>query len=158
MPLHLPGKPGTDVTAAPTDVTYVLDRGFVQPTVISAYSLLTHRATEITLRFLLTEEAPALMEAAARLRRLFPAASIDCRVEPGLDHGQTTRGHVSAATLARLKLPMLVEQPTLYLDGDTMLCRDVSLAFATPLQDQPIAACRDPGIAKAQYDTNGPRG
>ncbi len=32
-----------------------------------------------------------------------------------------------------------------------MICRDVAEAFATPLDGQPIAACRDPGIAKLQY-------
>ncbi|NUB46407.1 hypothetical protein GEU84_018605 [Fertoebacter nigrum] len=134
-----------------TDVTYVLDRGFVQPTVISAFSLLTHRPANITLRFLLTEDAPALAAATTRLQHLFPGASIECRVEPALDHGMTTRGHVSAATLARLMLPRLVEQPTLYLDGDTLVCRDIAAAFATPLLGLPIAACRDPGIQKALH-------
>lgn len=134
-----------------TDITYVLDRSFVQPTVISAYSALTQSAGPITLRFLLTEAAPELMRAAGRFRELFPQAEITCRVEKTLDHGMSTRGHVSPATLARLMLPQLLEGPTLYLDGDTLVCRDLAALCATDLQGQLIGAARDAGIRKAMH-------
>lgn len=132
------------------DVTYVLDRGFVRPSVLSAWSLLAARPGETVLRFLLTEPAPELDPLADRLRRRFPQARIEARHERALDHGMTTRGHVSAATLARLRLPGLLEAPTLYLDGDTMVCRDVGEMFDAPREGKPLAAVRDAGILRSR--------
>lgn len=136
--------------AAPIpDVTYVFDRGFVRPSVLSAWSLLAHAAGPVRLRFLTTEPIAGLAPLADRLRRHFPMAEIETRHEPMLDHGQTVRGHVSPATLARLRLPAILEAPTLYLDGDTMVCRDVAEVFALPRGGRPVAAARDAGIARA---------
>lgn len=135
----------------PVDVTYVLDGGYVVPSVLSAWSLLAARSGETVLRFLLTEDVPAMAPLADRLRRRFPQARIEVRHEAGLDHGLPVRGHVSAAALARLRLPALLEGPTLYLDGDTMVCRDVGEVFAAPRDGLPVAACRDAGIQKALW-------
>lgn len=131
------------------DVTYVFDRGFVRPSVISAYSLLSHRTGAARLRFLLTEPVPELAGMAERLGSLFPACEIEVRVERDLDQGQPVRGHVSRAALARLRLPAILDEPTLYLDGDTLVRRDVGQLFALDRQGHPVLAVRDAGIARA---------
>ena len=48
------------------DVTYVFDGGYLRPSLISAFSVLQHRPGAITLRFLVTEDIPALHPAAGQ--------------------------------------------------------------------------------------------
>lgn len=131
------------------DVTWVFDAGFLKPSVLSAFSLLEHRSRDITLRFLTTEPVPALAPVLNRLQAAFPQVAIDARQVdvPPLEVG----GHVSPATLARLALPRLLEAPTLYIDGDTMIRRDIGPVFDTDLMGRPVAACLDTGIAKAVW-------
>ncbi|MDQ1848262.1 glycosyltransferase [Gemmobacter fulvus] len=131
------------------DVTLVFDRGFLRPSLIAAYSVLKHRPKDVTLRFLVTEPVPDLIPALTRLRAAFPGAEIlSQQVDvPPLEVG----GHVSPATLARLALPRLLERPTLYIDGDTMIRRDIGPVFATDLKGLPVAACLDTGIRKALW-------
>lgn len=132
------------------DVTYVFDRGYVTPSVISAWSLLLHRNGPTRLRFLLTEPVPEIAALADRLRRRFPMAEITATHETRLDHGQPVGGHVSLATLARLRLPDLLEDATLYLDGDTMVCRDVAPLMDHPRDGMPVAAVLDAGILRSR--------
>jgi lipopolysaccharide biosynthesis glycosyltransferase len=137
--------------SSPVDVTYVLDRGFLKPTLVSAWSLLCQRPADVTLRLLATEEIPELVRAGDQLQALFPDACIDIRHDLRLAHGQITRGHVSPASLSRLLLPKLVEGRTLYLDGDTLICRDPAPLYHADLQGHPIGACRDLGVQKALW-------
>lgn len=140
------------MTAA--DVTYVFDGGYLRPSLISAYSVLKHRPADLTLRFLVTEPIAALDPAADRLRAAFPGATIEVRpIE--FDRSIAVAGHVSATALARLNLPALLDQPTLYLDGDTMVRRDVGPLFAPRAGQAPLAAVRDPGILKALHQRAG---
>jgi lipopolysaccharide biosynthesis glycosyltransferase len=96
-----------------------------------------------------TEPVPQLQPLVAQLAKRFPEAQFDARQidVPKLEVG----GHVSPATLSRLSLPKLLEAPTLYIDGDTMIRRDIGPLFATDLGGRPIAACLDSGIAKAVW-------
>ncbi|MFD1809157.1 glycosyltransferase family 8 protein [Gemmobacter lanyuensis] len=136
------------------DVTYVFDGGYLRPSLISAYSVLKHRPADLTLRFLVTEAIPALVPAADHLRAAFPKARIE--VQPiDFDSSLAVQGHVSAAALARLNLPALLDQPTLYLDGDTMVRRDIGPLFAPRPNGAPLAAVRDPGILKALHQRAG---
>ena len=136
------------------DVTYVFDGGYLRPSLISAYSVLKHRPADLTLRFLVTEAIPALIPAADHLRAAFPKARIE--VQPiDFDSSLAVQGHVSAAALARLNLPALLDQPTLYLDGDTMVRRDIGPLFAPRPNGAPLAAVRDPGILKALHQRAG---
>lgn len=140
------------MTAA--DVTYVFDGGYLRPSLISAFSVLKHRPAAITLRFLVTEDIPALHPAAERLRAAFPQA--DIQVQPiDFDRTLPVAGHVSPAALARLNLPQLLQAPTLYLDGDTIVRRDIGPLFAPDPERRPIAAVRDPGIVKALHQQAG---
>lgn len=136
------------------DVTYVFDGGYLRPSLISAYSVLKHRPADLTLRFLVTEAIPALIPAADHLRAAFPKARIE--VQPiDFDSSLAVQGHVSAAALARLNLPALLDLPTLYLDGDTMVRRDIGPLFAPRPKGAPLAAVRDPGILKALHQRAG---
>lgn len=132
------------------DVTYIFDAGFLVPSLVSAFSLLTHAPEDITVRFLTTEDIAALPAAVARLRRAFPGAEVQ---ERRIDFDATlrVRGHVSPATFARLKLPELLDEPTLYLDGDTLVRHDVRPLFTVDLDGKPVAAVRDAGIVKALH-------
>jgi lipopolysaccharide biosynthesis glycosyltransferase len=143
------GGPAETMTAP--HITYVLDRGFVQPTLISAYSALKARPRDVTIRLFLTEPVPELEAPLARMRRAFPDAVIEAGHEAAMDHGFQTRGHVSAATLARLYLPKFLEPKTLYIDGDTLVLHDVGPVFGLDLGGKPIATVLDPGIQKALW-------
>lgn len=132
-------------------VTYVLDAGFLHCTLVSLYSLLRHRPEDVTARLFFTAPIPAAEAPLAALRAAFPGAEIVAGEEKALDHGFAAGGHVSPATLARLYLPKLLDRKTLYLDGDTMVRRDIGPLFEADLGGQPIAAVRDPGIQKALW-------
>lgn len=136
------------------DVTYVFDAGYLRPSLISAWSVLKHRPADITLRFLVTEVIPALVPAVDHLRGAFPQAHIHVQLID-FDRTLAVGGHVSATALARLNLPQLLEAPTLYLDGDTMVRRDIGPLFAPDPDQRPIAAVRDPGILKALHQKAG---
>lgn len=52
-------------------------------------------------------------------------------------------GHVPNAALARLYLPHIIDERVLYIDGDTLVQRDLSLAFNVSLDESLIAGVRD---------------
>ena len=130
-------------------VTYTLDRRFTLPTLVSAWSLLKHRQADVEVMLLFTEPPGPVANAVDRLAKCFPAATITLRHEPEIVAGHTTRGHVSPAAFARLRLPELLDRPTLYLDGDTLVRRDVGDLFALASPTAPISAVADVGIRRA---------
>ena len=60
-------------------------------------------------------------------------------VQQHLDHL-----HEVQDTLSPAEKQALLEAPTLYLDGDTMVRRDIGPLFAPDPDQRPIAAVRDP--------------
>jgi len=129
-------------------VTYTLDRNFTRPTLVSAFSLLSHRPRDVTVRLLYTEDPGAGLAAVEKLARRFPEADVSARYTPEIVHAHAGRSHVSSAGLSRLLLPRIMDHPTLYLDGDTLIRRDIGDVFKIDRCGKPIAAVRDIGIRK----------
>ena len=130
-------------------VTYALDRGFLLPTLVSAWSLLTHRPGDVEVLFLFTDEPGPAKAPLDRLAARFPDARITVDRCPAFTAPVPGRARLSAATYARLLLPDLIDHPTLYLDGDTLILRDIGGLFRAACPVAPISAVADPGVQRA---------
>ena len=136
-------------------VTYTLDRNFTVPTLVSAWSLLSHRPRDIEVLLLYTEDPGPDLAKVEGLARAYPEATVTARHAPEITHAHGGRSHVSAAGLSRLLLPRALDRPTLYLDGDTLVRRDIGEVFALHLTGNPVAAVRDVGIQKILHGRSG---
>ena len=137
-------------------IVYIFDAGFRYCTLVSAYSVLKHRPTDIRISFLVGQDMPEFARAVEALMRAFPDADIALRREPLLDLQFEIDGHLPPATFGRLLLPQLMTGRVLYLDGDTYARRDIGPLFHADLGGLPIGAVRDPPIERDLHYVNLP--
>lgn len=123
-------------------VSYIFDAGFEPCTLVSAFSLLRHSPAGNLVRFYSDLTTDIYFRKVERLAAAFPESRIETRPLP---HGGT-RGHISSATMLRLFLHRVTEGRTLYLDGDTLIRRDIRPLLVEDLAGQPLAACRSPRV------------
>lgn len=128
-------------------ISYIFDRGFERCTLVSLFSLLSNSREGQALLLFCAECSDTFQDSIARLLIAFPDSSIDLRPMPGQQASAgSTRGHITGATLGRLLLPDVIEGRTLYVDGDTLIRRDVSTLLQEELQGQPIGGCLSPRV------------
>jgi lipopolysaccharide biosynthesis glycosyltransferase len=130
----------------PVPVSYIFDAGFERCTLVSVFSLLRH--SPVGNRILLFSDitSDGYHRKVERLAAAFPDSNIESL---GLPHGGAhggTRGHISSATMLRLFLHRVIEGRTLYIDGDTLIRRDIRPLLGQDLGGQPLGACLSPRV------------
>ncbi len=127
----------------PPHVIYLFDKGFSYCSLLSAFSVLKHRAGPAQISFFTATPVPGMAEAAQLLQDAFPTSVITLRVESDLDFKFDTGNGLPAATYGRLILPRLVQGRVLYLDGDTLVRRDVLPLFEMDMDGKCFASALD---------------
>ncbi len=126
-------------------VAYVTDRDFLRPTLVSVWSLLQHLRGPAELHIwgdgLKAEDWANVQKVVAE--------NIDVtlmRKDIGsgyLDGAHGPKSYISAATMGRLLIPRLIDGYVLYIDGDTLVTRDISGIFAIDLDQAYAGVVRD---------------
>lgn len=127
-------------------ISYIFDAGFERCSLVSVFSLLKHSSTNQQILLFSNQTAASYFRDVERLAAAFPESSIETHPFPHLDEHGGTRGHITSATMLRLFLHRVVDGRTLYIDGDTLIRRDITPLLEEDLQGHPIGACRSPRI------------
>ncbi|WP_435168752.1 glycosyltransferase family 8 protein [Falsirhodobacter sp. 1013] len=136
-----------DITG--TRIAFGTDMGFFGPTALSLVSAIksTPDLQQIVILSLdLTSDAADL------LREIANEGEIDIHFHQLTDSHfgsvpETVR-HLSKTTLARLLLPSLVQGRIIYIDGDTLVKRNLSDLFNIDLEGNLVGGVRDFGVVK----------
>ncbi|RWR46615.1 lipopolysaccharide 3-alpha-galactosyltransferase [Sinirhodobacter ferrireducens] len=131
-------------------IVYVTDAGLLKPTLVSLWSLLEHLSTSAEVQVwgdgLSTDE----WEAVHRVAKVNPRVTLVTRALSAemFAGARSPAAHISAAAMGRLFIPRHLSGRVLYIDGDTLICGDVSPLFATEFGGGRIAGVRDYLISK----------
>ncbi|MFC0199932.1 glycosyltransferase family 8 protein [Paracoccus rhizosphaerae] len=132
----------------PVKIAYVTDRGFLRPTLVSLWSLLTHLGAPAELHVWGDGLGSQDWDAVDRVVAGHPDLTLHTRALNAAHLRQTRSAatHISAATMGRLLLPRNVSGRVLYIDGDTLVTGDVAPVFNVDLQDAAAGIVRDFGV------------
>lgn len=143
-----------------TKVAYVADRGFLEPTLVSVWSLLRHLNGPAELHFW----GDGLQAADwANVRKVVsgnPQVTLHCLdISSGfLEGAHGPQGYISAATMGRLHIPGRLDGYVLYIDGDTLVTGDVAPLFRLDLGGAYAGVVRDYTVAHWLADRRGRTG
>lgn len=124
-------------------IAFGTDMGLLAPTALALDSAL--RTTAISQVEILSVSLTAKAESILRLIADKREVPIQFHVmDDSAFAGVSAKGsHVPNAALARLYLPQLVDERILYIDGDTLVRRDLSEVFRMPMNGNLIGGVRD---------------
>ena len=135
-----------------THVVYGIDDKYIPPCLVSIYSLLNSTSTPV--RITVYMAGPA--EGAGVIRKLvrqFAHGSVDILpfVTDALSNYSMSEiaSRFSAASMIPLFIPWMVDGKCLFLDADTVICKDISLLYDVSLNGKMIGACLPPGMLLA---------
>lgn len=147
------------VTALPRTVklAYVTDRGFLNPTLVSVWSLQRHLKEPAELHVWGDGLDAADWVNVERVAAENPQVTLICRdISSGyLEGAHGPQSYISAATMGRLFIPSLIDGYVLYIDGDTLVTGDVSRLFALDLGSAYAGVVRDYTVTHWLADTKG---
>lgn len=161
----IPEVPDAPFPQDTVDCAFITDDGYVNMTAVAINSIRRTRSPETKVRIHVV--AAALSEYSEKLFKLFEEKdfSVDIvRVEKSvLDrlssyHQYIKGGHCMATPAALLKFALPELLPTLnrvlYLDGDTLVLRDLRKLFQAPLGNNYVAAVTDGWTVTALHNDN----
>lgn len=119
------------VSRRPVKIAYVTDRGFLRPTLVSVWSLIRKLSVPAELHFWGNGLTADDWSDVARVVAQNPRVTLHTRdIGTGLLEGASgPMDYISAATMGRLFIPRAIDGHVLYIDGDTIVTRDVSPLF-----------------------------
>lgn len=133
------------------------DNNYVIPTYVMLHSLINHKSPHdiydiIVLTNELSEENANLVKSLEKI-----TSGISLRflsVNDAFSNTEIHLKHTTIATMYRLLLPQLLPEydKCIYIDGDALVCDDISHAYREAIGDNYIAAVRD--IEAAEYINN----
>ena len=132
------------MTPTPIRVCFSLDRGYIAPTLVAAFSLIETSQHDLEINILGVDFEDADWAAFERLK------SIRDDITVGLIPYQVWRKdfppsvRASLPTLLRLILPNYLKGRILYLDGDILVTQDLSVLFFRDMSGHPVSFCKSP--------------
>lgn len=126
-------------------ICFVTDRGLLEPTLVSMWSLLRHLSRPCEMHFWGDGLNDAEWDQVAQVAAIHPQSRL-CprRIDPAdLAGCKSPAAHISAAAMGRLFIPRHLDGRVLYIDGDTLVNGDVAPLFDTPLDGNCLGAVRD---------------
>ena len=141
----------------PVKIAYVTDRGFLGPTLVSAWSLQENLSGPAELHFWgngLQEDDWATVR---RVVSKNPQLDLICKdISSGyLEGAYGPQDYISAATMGRLFIPRLIDGYVLYIDGDTLVTGNVARLFELDIGDAYAGVVRDYTVTHWLADRKG---
>ena len=133
-----------------TSVSFALDKGFADCTLVSAHSVARHIHGSVHFNFLCTSKIEGFERNLSSVFSHLEYVTYTIIVVDPSQHFETTKKHISGATLLRLTLHKYVNERTIYLDGDTLVREDISELGYMDLEGNLVAACLGPSVAKSR--------
>lgn len=133
-------------------IAFGTDMGLLGPTALSLYSALKTTPSITHVHLLDISLAPAAIDLLRRISDTF-----ECHFEhhplgsDSFSRAVEKKRHVPKTALARMYLPRLVEGRVLYMDGDTLVRRDLRPLLATDMEGMPIGAVRDFAVLRRAF-------
>ncbi len=132
----------------PVQTVHCTDSGFMEPTLVSLYSLLKNTRSPVRTHifgYQLTDED---WRTAERVCALFPHAQLvkhdfDVKLIDGADSMHKT---IHRITFARLFLSRYISGRALYIDGDTYVHGDIAPLFVLDMEGNLLAGVQDPMV------------
>lgn len=131
----------------PVQCVFITDLNFLYPTLFSLWSLLRHTSTSTVIHFWGNGLTEKNWDDVSLVMETSPNAHL-CRRDLSVKEMKGATGpdaskHVTASTMARLLIPDNLTGRVLYIDGDTVVKKDVSEIFDIDMGGRPIGAVRD---------------
>lgn len=129
----------------PFEIAYVTDRGLLKPTLLSLDSALARTSGPIRVIFVGSTLEPREEDAVRRVVAGYPRAQLVLhRLDPDwMREARSPSSFITPVALGRMFLPRLVEGRVLYIDGDTLILRDLAPLASLDLQGRPLAGVSD---------------
>ncbi len=130
---------------APFEIAYVTDRGLLKPTLLSLDSALARTSGPVGVTFVGFALEPREEDAVRRVVAAHPRARLTLqRLDPDwMRDARSPKSFITPVALARMFLPRLAEGRVLYIDGDTLVLRDLAPLASLDLQGRPMAGVAD---------------
>lgn len=131
--------------AAAIQIAYVTDRGLLRPSLLSLDSALAQIQGEITVHFVGFALDAAEQDAVRRVvgRRSHARLTLHALDPIWMRNARSPQSFITPVALGRMFLPRLVEGRVLYLDGDTLVLRDLAPLASLDLQGHVLAGVPD---------------
>ncbi|MBC9246394.1 glycosyltransferase family 8 protein [Paracoccus sp. 11-3] len=132
-------------TRRPVKIVYVTDSGFLNPTLVSVWSLLETLSGDAELHFWGDNLSDADWKNVRHVAAGNPRVTL-IEKEIGQDHlcqAEGPKDYITAATMGRLFIPRYIDGYALYIDGDTLVTGDVSPLFDLDLGTTYAGVVRD---------------
>ena len=138
-------------------IAYVTDRSFLEPTLVSIWSLLRHLNGPAELHLWGDGLNAADWTNVRKIVSDSPQVALHCMdISSGyLEGAYGPRGYISAATMGRLYIPSKIDGYVLYIDGDTLVTGDVAPLFRLDLGKAYAGVVRDYTVAHWLADRKG---
>lgn len=133
-------------------VVFSFDHGFRYCSLVSAYSVLKHRngaPTRITC--LVPADMPEMAKALADLAAQCPGSDIRMITDPRMSFDLRGAHRLPSAAYGRLVIPDHCKGRVVYLDGDTLVRRDIAALWGADLAGAPVGAVRDSAVEHSLY-------
>ncbi|MBW6417478.1 glycosyltransferase [Celeribacter sp. PS-C1] len=130
--------------SAPAHFSYVFNRGYAFPSLVSLSSLLRQSRKGCEVLLLTDCATPRFKAALDCLRERHPEARINLVEDPTLPGAEHPLAHkVRLQNFWQLSLYKILPRKSLAIDGDTLVIEDPAEAYETPLGQHAIAAAPD---------------
>ena len=138
-------------------IAYVTDRSFLEPTLVSIWSLLRHLNGPAELHLWGDGLNAADWTNVRKIMSDSPQVALHCMdISSGyLEGAYGPQGYISAATMGRLYIPSKIDGYVLYIDGDTLVTGDVAPLFRLDLGKAYAGVVRDYTVAHWLADRKG---
>ena len=142
----------------PVHILFCTDAAYLQHTAVAVASLLANNAARrFTITVSIDGAAPEATTAIRDMVRGFGNACIRFPVfDPARLAGLPAGRHFTTTMYQRLFAPALYPdkvERVLYLDGDLVVCDDISPLWTAPLEDHPLAGVPDPALPDGEVNS-----
>ena len=132
-------------------IAMATDNNYVYPTLVSVTSILENKNKDTKVNFHIMLSGKVTGENKEKFKKLikhYPDCSIDLIDMGDRFSSARTLGHITTPTYYRLSLPSLLPEydKILYIDGDTVITKDLWEMFNTDIEDYYVVGVPDLGV------------
>lgn len=138
------------ISDKPVNIVYITDSRYTPPTMVSMYSAIMNKCPESKYNFYIVAEniSPADEKAILKLKNLSPQTiniNIIPQTEPDLPYENMQRFLQYKVGMHKIYLPEILQEidKVIYMDGDTLVLKDLHQLFAIDVKSQYAAVAKD---------------
>ena len=152
-------KNESNIDSGIVNVVYATDYNYLRYTIVSMYSMLTNLSKDYScnIYILVPKDMPDKTESVIKESlSSFSNYTIEIiRMGSEFDSATISIQHITTPTYYRLLLPDILktEKKCIYIDGDTIVCGDISELYSIDLEGNYIGGVKSIGFSKKEKET-----